>query len=130
MLTGLPLLKELDCENNPHLTGSLNSLRVLKDTLKEVDIFDCRCVKGIFMDLADFPHLRLMDFRLTNVTGDIRDIREHDFPALKSLSLPESLHGGVDYEFELISDMPSFFQEIHHFLQFAVQTPLPLPLYS
>ncbi len=48
MLAGLPLLKELDCEYNYHLTGNINSLRVLKDTLEKVKII-CSCdVEGNF----------------------------------------------------------------------------------
>ena len=41
MLVGLPLLKELDCVHNYDLTGNINSLRVLKDTLENVTIDRC-----------------------------------------------------------------------------------------
>ena len=86
MLEGLPLLKELDCDDNPRLSGNLNSLRVLKDTLEKVIFGDCPNVEGNIMDLADFPRLAWLDLRGTNVTGDIRDIRVHDFTALSQPS--------------------------------------------
>ena len=38
LATGLPSLKELHCHDNKFLTGNLNSLRVLKDTLAIVHI--------------------------------------------------------------------------------------------
>ena len=69
------------------------------------------------MDLADFPRLAWLDLSSTNATGDIRDIRVHDFTALESLYLPKSVHGGRNYEFQLISDVPGFMQGIHLLLQ-------------
>jgi len=54
MLEGLPLLKELDCSCNSHLTGYLSSLSLLKDTLEKVILLGCQRVEGNFMDLADF----------------------------------------------------------------------------
>jgi hypothetical protein len=62
MLAGLPLLKELECLGNINsLTGNINSLRALKDTLKKVEMSNCDLVEGNFMDLADFPHLKELD---------------------------------------------------------------------
>jgi hypothetical protein len=129
MLAGLPVLKELACGCNKSLTGNLNSLRVLKDTLQkvtmdhcpnvegnidsltalkytleEVTIDDCPLIKGNFMDLADFPHLKVLDLRYTAVTGDIRDISEKDFLFLKELTLPKGVYGGMDQDFQHISD--------------------------
>ena len=95
------------------LTGNIYSLRVLKDALEMVHIDQCRHIKGHLMDLADFPRLRELVLRRTKVTGDIRDIRAHHFSALESLYLPMSVHGGIDYEFQHISDMPDFMQTIH-----------------
>jgi len=46
LAAGLPLLKELDCYDSQSLTGTINSLRVLKDTLEKVTIFDCPHVEG------------------------------------------------------------------------------------
>jgi hypothetical protein len=117
MLEGLPSLKELFCCNNPHLTGSLSSLIVLKDTLEKVKIIDCRRVEGNFMDLSDFPRLEELDLRYNDVTGDIRDICGHDFPALEHLFLPKGVHGGCEYEIQNVSDVPSFTQAIHRILQ-------------
>lgn len=58
MLAGLPLLKDfsiaydLHDEVSQHLvTGSMNILRVLKDTLTNGKIKKCLFVKGNFMDL-------------------------------------------------------------------------------
>jgi hypothetical protein len=94
MLSGLPLLKELDFISSNTLHGNLMDLRVLKNTLEKVEIYDCKYVEGNFMDLADFPHLKELDLRWTNVTGDIRDIRENDFPVMEYLFLPRGVHGG------------------------------------
>jgi hypothetical protein len=117
MLEGLPSLKKLKCGKIPHLTGNLANLRVLKDTLEHVQITVCRHVEGNFMDLADFPCSKELDLRCTNVRGDIRDIRGHDFPALEYLYLPKSVHGGHGYAFQLISDVPSFLNSILLLLQ-------------
>jgi hypothetical protein len=87
MLAGFPMLKELDCSSNPRLSGNIDSLGVLKDTLEKVKIYYCDHVEGNFMDLADFPHLKNLDLWGTAVTGDIRDIGENDFTALKNLEL-------------------------------------------
>jgi len=117
MLEGLPSLKELDCCNwscNPHVIGNLSSLRVLRDTLVKVKIIDCLRVEGNFMALADFPHLKELNLRDTNVTGDIRDIRRHDFPALKYLYLPKSVIGGSGYKFQHIPDNQEM-SELTHF---------------
>ena len=117
MLAGMPLLKELDCQGNISLTGNINSLRELKDAIEKVNIRHCGNIRGNIMDLADFPRLKELDFHFTAVMGDIRDIREHGFEALESLSLPRSVHGGTSYEFQLISDVPEFMHTIHLLLQ-------------
>jgi hypothetical protein len=69
------------------------------------------------MDLADFPRLMVLDLGETNVTGDIRDIKGHDFPALERLNLTESVHGGQCYEVQSIAEVPSFMHAIHLLLQ-------------
>ena len=117
MLEGLPSLKEIDCRDNPHLTGNVGSLRVLIDTLEKVDFDHCPEIRGDLMDLADFPRLKVLHLRRTKVTGDIRDIGEDDFPVLESLGLPRSVYGGMYCEFQLISEVPSFMQAIHLLLQ-------------
>ena len=113
MLSALPLLKELELSVNLTLTGNLSSLRSLKETLEKINICS---IEGNFMDLADFSRLKELDLGY-GVTGDIRDIRVKDFPALEVLRLPRTVHGGTDYEFQRISDVPSFMQAIHFLLQ-------------
>jgi len=54
VLAGLPLLTELYCHNNFGLTGNINSLRVLKDTLAKASISNCHHVDGNFMELVMF----------------------------------------------------------------------------
>jgi hypothetical protein len=112
MLAGLPLLKELNCESNTLLTGNINSLRVLKDTLEKVTIKNCWSVGGNFMDLADFPQLKELDFEYTAVTGDIRDIG-NDFSSLEYLDLPHGVYGGKGYEFQRISDGPDVVRAVY-----------------
>ncbi len=88
LLSGLPQLRELYCDGNVCLTGNIDSLRVLNDTLAMVDVADCPRVGGGFMDLADFPHLRCLDLSNTSVTGDNRHMDEQSFPTLELLLLP------------------------------------------
>ncbi len=96
MLAGLPLLKKLYCPGNAYsLSGNINSLRVLKNTLQNVIFTGCSNVMGNFMDLADFPHLKVLNLVQTAVTGDIRDVGENDFPSLGLLKLPKSVYGGT-----------------------------------
>jgi hypothetical protein len=104
MLAGFPFLKELVCRSNERLTGNINSLRVLKETLEKVHIQYCSRVEGDFMDLADFPNLKVLNLHDTAVTGDIRDIVVKDFSSLEQLILPKSVYGGMGYELQRISD--------------------------
>ncbi len=104
MLAALPMLKELECSGNQCLTGNINSLRVLKDTLQKVTIEHCLNVEGNFMDLENFPHLKELNLFDINVTGDIRDIGENDFSSLERLILPNGIFGGSGYQFQSISD--------------------------
>ncbi len=113
MLAGLPLLKELVCINNDHLTGNVNSLRVIKDTLEKVEIGGCPRVEGNFMDLADYPHLKELDLEGTAVIGDIRDIGKNDFSSLEHLKLPHGVYGGVGCEFQRISDAPDLVRAVY-----------------
>jgi hypothetical protein len=113
MLEGLPLLKVLDCVNNNRFSGSVFSLRVLKDTLEQVEITNCRGVEGNFMDLADFPRLKELDLIYTPVSGDIRNFGEGDFPALESLSLPHTVYGGIGHALQRISDAPEVISTLY-----------------
>jgi len=113
MLVGLPLLKELGCWENYCMTGNINSLRVLKDTLEKVSIVVCKEVEGDLMDMADFPHLKQLHLCITAVTGDIRDIGENDFLSLEELSLPKGVYGGSDYKLHRISDAPDLIRSVY-----------------
>ena len=113
MLAGMPFLKELDCDNNDHLTGNIRSLRELKDTLEKVRIVSCPRVDGNLMDLADFSHLKELNLDNTAVAGDIRDIGDNDFFSLESLGLPKGVYGGRLYEFGRISDGPDLVRAVY-----------------
>ncbi len=115
MLAGLPILKELDCGENRHLNGNINSLRVLKDTLEKVEIRHCSRVEGNFMDLADFPHLKVLNLAWSAVKGDIRDIGDNDFSSLEELILPNDVYGGWDYQLQRISDGPDLMRALYLF---------------
>ena len=104
VLAGLPVLKELNLSCIKFLTGNLNSLRVLKDTLEKLEITCSDYVEGNFMDLADFPRLKELELCWTAVTGGIQDIGEKDFPSLTVLALPNGGNGGVEHEFQRIAD--------------------------
>ena len=112
---GLPALKELECGYIRGLTGNINSLRVLKDTLENVQMDTCPRVEGNFMDLADFPHLKVFWMANSDVTGDIRDISEDDFQSLTMLTLPNGVYGGMGYELQRISDGPEFIKAVYLF---------------
>eukprot|EP00984_Skeletonema_dohrnii_P037470 scaffold39563_cov205-Skeletonema_dohrnii-CCMP3373.AAC.1 len=113
MLAGLPLLKELYCHCNNSMTGNINTLGVLKDTLAIVRISFSPCVQGNFMYLADFPRLMTLNLVGTSVTGDIRDIGEQDFRTLESLTLPKGVYGGRGHEFQHISDVPGVMNALY-----------------
>ena len=113
MLEGLPMLRSLYVSAHHGLTGNVNSLRVLKDTLESISITECYHVVGNFMDLADFPRLNCLDLRSTRVTGDIRDISENDFKVLKELYLPRTVYGGNRYAFQTIAEVPGFMRRIY-----------------
>ncbi len=119
MLAGFPVLKELDVNdfNNRRLTGSISSLRVLKDTLEKVTIYSCDNVEGNFMNLADFPHLKEFSLAHTGVTGDIRDIGKNDFSSLEELDLPKGVYGGDGYELQRISDGPDLMRTVCFFVK-------------
>jgi hypothetical protein len=115
MLAGMPSLKELECDRNDRMTGNINNLRVLKDTLEKVVIDFCPDVKGNFMDLADFPRLKVLNLFGTAVTGDIRDIGDNDFSSLERLILPKGVYGGRSYELQRISDAPHVARAVYLF---------------
>ncbi len=113
MLAGLPLLKELYCWNNKCLTGNINSLRVLKGTLEQVHLGASSRVEGNIVDLADFPHLKLLYLFDTAVTGGILDIGDHDFLSLEKLILPKGVYGGDGYELQRISDAHDLIRSLY-----------------
>ncbi len=113
MLAGFPILKELQLSNNLRLTGNINSLRVLKETLAMVGIEYCENVQGNFMDLADFAGLKKLNLSWTAVTGDIRDICNRDFLAIEELALPNGVYGGIGFEFQRISDAPDVISTLY-----------------
>jgi hypothetical protein len=115
MLAGFPVLKTLTCVSTNHLTGNINSLRVLKDTLEKVHIHFCPGVEGNFMDLADLPHLKRLDLLRTAVTGDIWDIGANDFSALEQLTLPQGVYGGRGSMLQQISDGPDLMRTLYVF---------------
>eukprot|EP00984_Skeletonema_dohrnii_P012946 scaffold5304_cov139-Skeletonema_dohrnii-CCMP3373.AAC.1 len=118
ILQGLPSLKKLKISGNQRLADNLRGLRVLKDTLEEVEIVYCLKIRGDFMDLADFPRLKVLNLQSTQLTGDIRNIGEDDFLALESLYLPATVHGGINYRtMQRISEVPSFMHAIHLLMQ-------------
>jgi hypothetical protein len=86
------------------VTGNINSLRALKETLEKVSIRCCENIGGNLMDLADFPNLNKLYLLGTAVTGDIRDIGEDDFSSLEQLLLPKGVYGGRGYKLQHVSD--------------------------
>ena len=93
MLSGLPLLEELHCENNAGVSGDIKSLAILKDTLRELTMVKCDGIKGDIMSLASFPILEELELDASNVDCDsIRQVdSEVHFPKLGTLHLPKVL---------------------------------------
>ena len=83
-------------------------------TLETLEINNChrRYVHGNFMNLSDLSHLKVLNLGNTAVTGDIRDIRNDDFPSLESLELPSSVYGGCGFLFQRITDAPDVIAEV------------------
>lgn len=102
------------------LLTDIESLRVLKGTLEKVKINFCPHVEGSFMDLADFPHLKVLDLYETTVTGDLRYIRETHFLSLVKLILPESVYGAL-----MLSSSPTIRGGIHAPVQRAIRGEYP-----
>eukprot|EP00984_Skeletonema_dohrnii_P019766 scaffold9512_cov168-Skeletonema_dohrnii-CCMP3373.AAC.2 len=112
-LTKLHCLKELHVDTSDSLTGNINSLRVLKDTLEKVYIRNCE-IKGDFMDLADFPRLKSLTlYYCSGITRDMRKIGENDFPVLERLHLGEGAISSTRHQFQRISDVPSAAEAIY-----------------
>ena len=112
IIAGLPLLREIDCARNECMTGNINKLRSLKDTLEKVTIVATHVV-GHFMDLADFPNLKSLHLDGPAFTGDVRDFGNNDFPSLESLQLPKVVYGGHGYELQRISDGPDLIRSLY-----------------
>lgn len=103
-LSGFPVLEDLYCSNIRHLRGGIECLRPLQSTLRVVAIKSCPGVNGDFMDLADFPGLETLEIKDAPVGGDVRKLKDRDFPALKHLSLPTGAYGfGI---FARVADAP------------------------
>jgi hypothetical protein len=96
MLRGVPNLEKLTAVRNNHLTGNLDSIRVVRKTLVKLCLTMCYKVGGDLMDLRDFPRLKeicLID--CNRIGGDIRHIRTGDFLSVESFGrLPDSIFGG------------------------------------
>ena len=77
------------------MEGSIGSLRVLKDTLRSVDIYDnCGNISGDITELSDFSKLKRLILDGSSVTGDARNLRVHHFPALCEISLSQTVYDG------------------------------------
>mmetsp|Transcript_32971 Transcript_32971/g.69390 ORF Transcript_32971/g.69390 Transcript_32971/m.69390 type:complete len:274 (+) Transcript_32971:687-1508(+) len=111
MLSGTPVLEELACSYGKRLSGSVNSLRVLKETLRSIQFGGCETITGDFMDLEDFPHLECLRLDDTMVTGNVRNLRVHHFPMLRDIRLPKSVYGGMTLE--RISDAPEIMASLY-----------------
>lgn len=96
MLAVSPNLKILFCVNNESLTGTLDNLRVLRRTLKVLNLSGCKEVTGSLNDLFDFPVLEKVNLSGTKVTGDIRHITSSDFVSIKELNVGHGVYGGED----------------------------------
>jgi hypothetical protein len=65
------------------------------------------------MDLADFPHLKVLSLIGTAVTGNIRDIGDNDFVSLQRLELPKGVYGCSGYECQSISEATDLVRAVY-----------------
>jgi hypothetical protein len=114
-LSGLPNLQSLETYENRSMTGNLQSLRVLKDSLVSLSLHSCQNLTGNLMVLADFPYLQRIDIRQTNVTGDIREIRSKDFVSINKLFLGDGIYGSCF--FDRIDDVPGIMKATHNLMK-------------
>ena len=113
MLEGLPSLKELHCEGSS-VSGSIDELRVLNDTIELLDMHNCTGIEGNFMKLSDCHRLKKLDLGgASGVNGDVRKINSDDFRMLEELHLPNSVVGGMYYAFQSISDVANVMLALH-----------------
>ena len=63
----ISVAQRIACSHSQGLTGNINCLRVLKNTLEEVKISYCPNVEGDFMDLADYLNLVELDMYHTSI---------------------------------------------------------------
>ena len=106
-LCSSPVLEVLSCGHLPGLEGDVVAIRKRRDSLRKVTIIQCTSVRGDIMNFYDLP--RLESLRISNntpVTGDLRNLKDCDFPALKELSLPKSIVGGASFQFDSVADAP------------------------
>lgn len=97
--SNLTNLRHLECTYDSEIVGNLGTLRPLRDTLETLDLEYQFMLTGSITDLADFPRLQeLYLVGCTAVEGDIRDIRPHHFPSLKSMRLFDSNVDGITIE--------------------------------
>jgi hypothetical protein len=96
MIQGLPKLEQLIAVRNTHLTGRLSSIRVVRNSLKKLNLASCFKVGGDLMNLRDFPLLEEISLNECNrIGGDIRDVQVGDFQSVESFGkLPDSIFGG------------------------------------
>jgi len=109
-LANLPMLEVLHCKYNTHLTGNLRDVRALQSGLKQLDLSACGKIEGSLHDLADFPCLEVLCVLATKITGDVRNIRESDFPALEICKLGQSAIYGGGYYVDRITDVAPIIQ--------------------
>lgn len=62
MISNFRVLESFICKNNDSVSGDIKSLTALKSSLHEIVVEGCDGIKGDFMQLADFPALRNVDF--------------------------------------------------------------------
>lgn len=114
-LSGLPNLQKLQANSNLSMTGNLQSLRVLKNTLVSLSVEMCPNVTGNLMVLADFPYLQRIGIRCTNITGDIREIGSNDFVSISELFLGDGIYGNVS--FDHIDDVPGIMKAKYNLMK-------------
>lgn len=110
MLSGFPQLEKLRCVR-VSTTGTLNCIRVIRESLVDLCSAGCSKVEGNLMDIADFPLLKKLSLNdCDKIVGDIRDIGPADFQSIESefTDLPDSVYGADDLQ--SIAEAPTIMQ--------------------
>lgn len=118
----LTRLKLFNCRGCDKATGSLTSLRCFQHQLESLSISYCTQISGdLARNLFDFTKLeKLLVLGCEGITGDIRDIRNDHFLAMKNFGIAGSAIFGNEIDF--VSDTLTVMSAWRQLLDYGAQS--------